>query len=48
MQVIEEKKSGESIDVDNKNNQKDFIIKDFLNSNFYYISQIYLVYKFLF
>ena len=45
MQVIEEKKSGESIDVDNKNNQKDFIkiIKDFLNSNFYYISQIYLV-----
>ena len=49
MQVIEEKKSGESIDVDNKNNQKDFIkiIKDFLNSYFYYISQIYLVYKFL-
>ena len=49
MQIIEEKKSGESIDVDNKNNQKDFIkiIKDFLNSNFYYISQIYLVYKFL-
>ena len=49
MQVRKEKKLSKSIEVENKNNRESFkkIIRNFLNSNFYYISQKYLIYRFL-
>ena len=49
MQVKNEKKLSKSIEVENKNNKESFkkIISKFLNSNFYYISQKYLIYRFL-
>ena len=49
MQVKKEKQLSESIQIENKNNRETFkkIIRDFLNSNFYYISQKYLIYRFL-
>jgi len=49
MQVKLEKKLFKSIEVENKNDRESFkkIINNFLNSNFYYISQKYLIYKLL-
>ena len=49
MQVKKEKKLGGSIDVDNKNDRESFkkIISEFLNANFYYISQKYVIYRFI-
>lgn len=49
MQVKNEKKLSKSIEIENKNNKESFkkIISKFLNSNFYYISQKYLIYRFL-
>ena len=41
------KEFGKSINVENKNDKKDFkyIIETFLNNNFYYISQKYIIYR---
>lgn len=49
MQVKKEKKLSNSIDRLNKNDRNSFkkIIKNYLNSNFYYISQKYLIYRFI-
>ena len=46
-QVRKEKESSKSIEIENKNDRDSFktIIKDFLEPNFYYISQKYLIYK---
>ena len=48
MQVKNEKKLSKSIEIENKNNKESFkkIISKFFNSNFYYISQKYLIYRF--
>ena len=50
MQVRSEKKYMRSIEIANKNDRESFknIIKKFLDSNFYYISQKYLLYRFLY
>ena len=47
MQVKIEKESNQSIDIGNKKRKDDFkeIINNFLKSNFYYISQKYLLFK---
>ena len=46
MQVKMEKKNSKSIEIENKNNRDNLkkIIKNFLNSNLFYISQKYLIY----
>ena len=50
MQVKMEKKNSKSIEIENKNNRDNLkkIIKNFLNSNLFYISQKYLIYKFFY
>ena len=47
MQAKHEKKYSKSIKKENKNDKAKFkeIIKNFLENNFYYISQKYLIYK---
>ena len=49
MQVKFEKMNGISIKIKNKRNRKDFkeLINSFLKDNFYYISQRYLIYRFI-
>ena len=49
MQVKKEKKLSKSIEIENKNDKESFknIINQFLNANFYYISQKYLIYRFI-
>ena len=50
MQVKKEKRNSKSIEIENKNNRDNLkkIIKNFLNDNFFYISQKYLIYRFFY